>query len=84
MIFDDKGVDVCGFDWENSRPRACWALTDSSAVNVMPLSRMLVQAGRIVQTTSASCEQWKNWIKDKNGIEIISDLPTVLEIAAIG
>ena len=83
MIFDDKGVDVCRFDWENSRPRARWALTDSSALNVAPLERTLVQAGRIVQTTSASREQWKDWIKDKNGIEIIFDLLTVVEIAAI-
>ncbi|KAE9404017.1 hypothetical protein BT96DRAFT_1016620 [Gymnopus androsaceus JB14] len=91
FIFDEDGVDVrsvldmdygvsTGFGF---RLRQCWALADSNANILQPCSAFQSRALLLVQASSPEASRWKEWIKQKQGTCIVSELPTVMEIAAV-
>ncbi|KAI1787267.1 hypothetical protein LXA43DRAFT_1166020 [Ganoderma leucocontextum] len=83
VIFNEHGVFVCD-------PKAFqlldgyWALVDSNDRIKVPCDTFVESPGvRIIQTASPSPERWKNWLKQKSGKVVVSDLPRPLEIGAI-
>lgn len=75
----DYGVST-GFGF---RLRQCWALADSNANILQPCSAFQSRALLLVQASSPEASRWKEWIKQKQGTCIVSELPTVMEIAAV-
>jgi hypothetical protein len=83
FIFDEQGAKVHSLSESDPRLEKCWALTDSNDVVSQPCEVFKARAERAILTSSPKPERWKEWIKQKNGYCIISDLPSVPEIAAI-
>lgn len=84
FIFDRHGVDVrSAEDMDSVRLTDCWALADSNASLIEPCVAFQVHAERLVHTCLPSPDRWKTWIKQKEGKRIVSELPTLVEIAAI-
>lgn len=83
FIFDNHGAKYSHTNDHNPRLRDCWALTDSNARVIQPCAAFLSLAKCVVQTSSPRRERWKEWLKQKMGMRIISELPTALEIGAI-
>jgi hypothetical protein len=85
FIFDDQGAIVHFFPELDDDPRleSCWALTDSNEQVFQPCSAFRSLAKRVILAASPKPERWKEWIKQAKGFCIISDLPSVPEIAAI-
>lgn len=84
FIFDKHGVDVRkAEDSDPVRLGECWALVDSNANVIQPFEAFQVHAQCVIQTSPPKYGRWKSWIKQKQGTCIVSELPTVVEIAAI-
>jgi hypothetical protein len=83
IIFDKHGAAVCPHDLEDPRLGECWALTDSNEDVLHPCRAFKVKAKLVVLASSPKPDRWKEWIKQTGGSFIISDLPSVPEIAAI-
>jgi len=83
FIFDQQGAEVCPLMEGSGRLRKCWALVDSNNNVGQPCEVFRNLANRVILASSLKPERYKKWIKQKIGFVIISDLPSVLEIAAI-
>lgn len=83
FIFNEDGPAFHPLDVEDSKLEECWALVDSNEHVFHPCEVLGNRALRVIQASSPRPERWKEWIKQKEGLYIISDLPTVPEIAAI-
>src|SRR5258706_2597686 len=83
FVFDQQGAGVFPLMERSRRLRECWALVDSNNNVGQPCLVFQHLAKRVIQTSSPKPERYKEWIKQKRGKIIISDLPSVLEIAAI-
>jgi hypothetical protein len=83
FIFDEQGAAVHPLSGRDPRLRKCWALTDSNEIVTQPCTAFQSLAERVILTSSPKPERWKGWIKQTEGRCIISDLPSVPEIAAI-
>lgn len=70
-------------DVDSVRLKKCWALADSNQKLIQPCLAFQVYAQRLVQTSPPEPDRWKAWIKQKMGRCIVSELPTVVEIAII-
>jgi hypothetical protein len=82
-IFDEKGAIVNSLSYDDPRLRECWALTDSNDMVTQPCVPFKILAKRVILASSPKPERWRRWIKETMGYCIISDLPSVPEIAAI-
>jgi len=82
-VFDESGAVIRPSRFFDPRLRECWALTDSNAVVTQPCAAFLSDALRIIQTTSPKPARWKEWYKQRGGIWVVVDPPSVPEIAAI-
>jgi len=83
FIFDQQGAGVFPLMERSRRLRECWALVDSNDNVGQPCLVFQQLAKRVILASSLKSERYKKWIKLNMGYIIISDLPTVLEIAAI-
>jgi len=84
FVFDEQGGTNLSTNLELSpRLRKCWALADSNQHIDQPCEPFQGQAERVIQTTSPKAERWKEWSKQKSAFVLLSDLPSVPEIAAI-
>ena len=83
FIFDEQGAICHSTKHKDSRLEKCWALVDSNAKVHQPCDRFLNTAYRVIQASSPKAQRWKEWIKQKRGQRITSDLPSVPEIAVI-
>jgi hypothetical protein len=84
-IFDEQGAIVHPLPGHDREPRLekCWALTDSNNNIEQPCVAFQSQAKLVILASSPKLDRWKEWLKQANGSYIISDLPSVPEIAAI-
>jgi hypothetical protein len=83
FIFDKQGAIVHSLPDRDPRLEECWALTDSNDQVLQPCPAFKSLAKLVVLASSPKPDRWKQWITQKNGSCIISDLPSVPEIAAI-
>jgi len=83
FIFDEQGATVHSLHHEDPRLKKCWALADSNNKVLQPCEAFQSLAKLIILASSPKPERWKEWIKQTKGSTIISDLPSVPEIAAI-
>jgi hypothetical protein len=83
FIFDEQGAAVFPLSFPDPRLRECWALTDSDEFVTQPCVAFTRFAKRVILTSLPKPDRWKEWIKQTEGSCIISDLPSVPEIAAI-
>jgi hypothetical protein len=83
FIFDEKGARVNSLLYDDPRLRQCWALTDSNHNLLQPCEAFQNLAKRVILASRPKPERWREWIKQTGGYCIISDLPSVPEIAAI-
>lgn len=83
IIFDEEGAKIVPLATKDMRLAKCWALTDSNANVAQPCENFQALAQVAIQVSSPKPEQWKEWIKQIAGTRVVSELPTVLEIAAI-
>jgi hypothetical protein len=83
FIFDKQGAAVFALSFPDPRLGECWALTDSDEFVTKPCVVFTRFAKRVILTSSTKPERWKEWLKQSKGCCIISDLPSVPEIAAI-
>jgi hypothetical protein len=81
--FDEQGAKVCLHDHYSEGLEQCWALVDSNATLVGPSHLFQTVPDRVILTSSPKPKRYKEWIKQTMGAKIISDLPSVPEIAAI-
>jgi len=84
FIFDEQGAIVHSLSDEDERLKKCWALTDSNNYVAQPCAAFQI-AKRVILASPPEPERWRKWIKQAGrwGYCIISDLPSVPEIAAI-
>jgi len=82
-IFDGSGAVVRPSSFFDSRLSECWALTDSNANVTQPCEAFQSKALRIIQATSPKPARWNEWYKQRSGMWVIVDPPSVPEIAAI-
>jgi hypothetical protein len=82
FIFDEQGAKVHSLSEPDLRLKECWALTDSNARVHQPCEPF-DDAKRVILASSPKPERWKEWLKQAEGRYIISDVPSVPEIAAI-
>jgi hypothetical protein len=83
FIFDEQGAAVHPVSERDMRLKKCWALTDSNSMVVRPCPAFSSLAKYVILASSPRPQRWKEWIKEDDGSRIISDLPSVAEIAAI-
>jgi hypothetical protein len=83
FIFDEQGTAIHPLSIEDPRLAKCWALTDSNRKVDEPCSAFSSLAKFVILASSPKPQRWKAWIKEDGGSRIISDLPSVAEIAAI-
>jgi hypothetical protein len=83
FIFDEQGAAVRPVSIQDTRLAKCWALTDSNNKVLEPCTAFQSLAELVILASSPKPERWKEWIKQAEGFCIISDLPSVSEIAAI-
>lgn len=84
FIFDEHGALACNSDtYDRARLKKCSALSDSNSQIGQPCNAFLRDAQRIIQVASPKITRWKTWMKEKNATRIITELPKVLEIAAV-
>jgi hypothetical protein len=83
IIFDKQGVAVRSLDVEDLRLGECWALTDSNDQVLQPCPAFKSLAKFVILASSPKPKRWKEWKKQTGAPFIISDLPSVPEIAAI-
>lgn len=84
IIFDEYGATVHNIDaFRHERLAKCWALCDSNADNIQPCVTLQVLAERVILAASVKPERWKEWGKQVRSTDIVVDLPTVMEIAAV-
>jgi hypothetical protein len=85
IIFDEQGAKVNPLPDPDPDPRLeeCWALADSNNYVLQPCSAFQAVAERVILASSPKPERWREWIKQAMGRCIISDLPSVPELAAI-
>ncbi|KAK7025327.1 hypothetical protein VNI00_016109 [Paramarasmius palmivorus] len=89
FIFNEQGAFPYARDEFDERGtigamlKDCWALADSNANVLQPCELFQVHAERLIQAASPNAARWKEWVKQLGGTCIVSDLPSVLEIAAI-
>ncbi|EIM82488.1 uncharacterized protein STEHIDRAFT_171389 [Stereum hirsutum FP-91666 SS1] len=83
FIFDTFGAKLNHIEERDPRLERCWALADSNALVEQPCPSFQILAKCVVQTSSPNSKRWKSWITQKQGMCIVSELPTVLEIGAI-
>ena len=85
FIFDEQGAIVNRLRDRDRRLKKCWALTDSNDKVSQPCESFKDQAKRVILASPPEPERWRKWIKQAGGWGycIISDLPSVPEIAAI-
>ncbi|KAE9410777.1 hypothetical protein BT96DRAFT_237712 [Gymnopus androsaceus JB14] len=69
--------------YDKKRLEKCWALSDSNSGIGEPCIAFQTHAHRVIQASSPKPRRWKEWLKQKEGTRIVSDLPEVLEIAAV-
>jgi hypothetical protein len=83
FIFDEKGAKVNSFLYDDPRLEECWALTDGNNNVLDPCEAFKHLAKRVILASPPEPERWRSWIKRAGGYCIVSDLPSVPEIAAI-
>ncbi|KIM30455.1 hypothetical protein M408DRAFT_285817 [Serendipita vermifera MAFF 305830] len=83
LIFDKRGARVNSLNDPDPRLGECWALTDSNNNVIQPCEPFQNLAERVILASPPERERWREWIKQENGCWIISNLPSVPEIAAI-
>ena len=83
FIFNEGGAVFHSLSDESPALAECWALVDSNENVKQPCETFLNYAWRVIQVSSPWPERWKEWLKQKMGRCMISDLPTVPEIAAV-
>lgn len=84
FIFDEQGAQAYYTNnYNRARLKKCWALSDSNAQIRQPCNAFLNNAQRIIQVAPPKVGRWKQWLKEKVGTRIVSELPKVLEIAAV-
>jgi hypothetical protein len=83
FIFDEQGAAVRPVSIQDTRLAKCWALTDSNEEVLQPCTAFKCLAEVVILVSPPKPERWKKWIKQTKGSLIISDLPSVPEIAAI-
>jgi hypothetical protein len=83
FVFDEKGAARLT-DNTSARLKGCLVLVDSnSAATWHPLLTLFIDAERVILTSSPNPKKWNGWMKQTKAACVISDLPTVPEIAAI-
>lgn len=84
FIFDKHGALACNSDvYDKGRLKKCSALSDSNSQIGQPCNAFLRDARRIIQVASPEPVRWRQWMKEKGASRIVSELPKVLEIAAV-
>ncbi|KAI0709889.1 hypothetical protein C8Q76DRAFT_83268 [Earliella scabrosa] len=84
FIFDEQGVTAHSTDdVPSDRLSRCWALSDSNAIVHQPCADFQAYAALVVQASSPGPDRWKEWLRQKDGVTVAMELPTVLEIGAI-
>jgi hypothetical protein len=83
LIFDRQGAAVLDPKSRPGRLRGCWALSDSNADIRHPCAAFSALALRVVLASPPEPTRWKEWLKQRGGDVVVSNLPLVLEIAAI-
>ena len=61
----------------------CWALVDGNEKVNQPCGTLGDYAGQVILVSPPQPKRWKEWLKQKMGRYITTDLPTVPEIAAV-
>ncbi|KAE9402129.1 hypothetical protein BT96DRAFT_991474 [Gymnopus androsaceus JB14] len=61
----------------------CWALTNSNSDTVFPGPFLSYGSQCVILASSPNSERWKQWMKHASAVCLVSELPEVLEIAAI-
>jgi hypothetical protein len=83
FIFDEKGAARLTGN-TSTRLKECLLLIDSnSAATWHPLLTLYTGAERAILMSSPNPAKWAEWMKQTIATCVISDLPTVPEIAAI-
>ena len=83
FIFNVDGASFHPPDYEAPGLEECWALVDGNENVFQPSEVLGNRTLRVIQVSPPRPERWKEWIKQKEGFYIITDLPTVPEIAAV-
>ena len=85
FICGEYGAVVHPLPFRDDRLKKCWTLADSNDKVFQVCPSFKSRAMRIIQISSPKPERWQGWRMDKQaeGVCIISDLPSVPEIAAI-
>lgn len=60
-----------------------WALIDSNSDNVSPGPFLTYGSRCVILASSPNSERWKQWKKYSSAICLVSELPELLEIAAV-
>lgn len=83
FIFNEDGAAFHPLQYRSPGLEECWALVDGNEYVFQPCWMLGNHAQRVILVSPPQPERWKGWIKQKMGIYVISDLPTVPEIAAV-
>ena len=83
IIFDEQGAKTVALNDLDDRLTECWALADSNADVTQPCYSFRTVPRIVIQASSPKPARWKEWLKQLQGTRVVSDLPDILEIAAI-
>jgi len=82
-IFDEEGATIHHKHDEDERLAQCWALVDYNERVREPCEPFTTMAKRVILISSPRPDKWRAWKTQKGAHLIISDLPSVPEIAAV-
>ncbi|KZV91207.1 hypothetical protein EXIGLDRAFT_693938 [Exidia glandulosa HHB12029] len=82
-LFDGNGCAVYQPDAIGVGLKRCWALADSNDIVNEPCTAFRGGAERIIQAALPDPDRWKTWMKYADGLRVVMELPTALEIGAI-
>ncbi|KAH9048878.1 hypothetical protein EDB84DRAFT_1556546 [Lactarius hengduanensis] len=90
VLFQETGVQMCGYEADNGRiiPSRAWALADSHPGFDQPCEAFFtarrVKGAWIVQTTSPSMKKWTSWHKEYTAVPYWMDVFSLDELEALG
>ncbi|KAE9406985.1 hypothetical protein BT96DRAFT_1046193 [Gymnopus androsaceus JB14] len=82
-VFDEDGGKVYPDTIPAPGLKQCWALTNSNSDTVFPGPFLSYGSQCVILVSSPNSERWKQWKKYTSAICLVSELPELLEIAAI-
>ncbi len=87
IVFKSDGVFVCPMDSSIDHwvmlPAGCWCLADGNAYVMQPCEPFARADLRTFLITLPSSDRYKKWATQEEAKTVITDLPRVVEVAAI-